>query len=193
MKGRIKVAGENCRLKKVGAAEFHGSVAQQTGPSFAVELKEGIQVAGDFEDPLPDDPAIKDCEEKVRNEIRKGGLKNAPDLKNRLIRTLAYSARVNACEIVARGIFGTQFSALNNMNASDRLTKIALQEIHEEHEASVWSEIEESPLTFLTWVNFLTNNELAQMDPERRYEITRFGQFFLLFAANIGLNENRKF
>ncbi|MBI1383393.1 MAG: hypothetical protein GC150_00580 [Rhizobiales bacterium] len=179
------------RLKKAGPLEFQDPVGHQGVVVEVSQKKEDVGKALET-DPLPDDPTLRPWIEPIQELIQRKNLSNAPDLKDRLIRELAWSNRYNDFSNIGRQIFGTQVAALREIAASAALPAEALQRLHAEHEVRVFADGREAnPLDFLSWVAFLRDQRLIAMDEQGRYAITPIGRTFVQFAAANSVTEAR--
>jgi hypothetical protein len=176
------------RLSKAGPVEF-----QQTASVSLDDKRKQIDAAGISNvAPMTPDPDIAPYENDLRRALTDNNVINAPDIKDRLIRAVAYGGRIAEFEGTRWMIFGTQFAALKAMKERGPLTATDLQSFYVEHV----TRMKNSGLTYgdiLAWLGFLTNSGLVQHDPDGRYSITEKGERFLKYGQSVGLTEAKAY
>lgn len=179
------------RIKKAGPLEF-STISDQTKPRENTKAKEETQEALGAE-PQADDQSLGPWIDYVNGLISQNNLKDAPDLQERLVWTLAWNLRHNDFNGIAKIIFGTQIAALREITNSGGLTAEALRTFHTLHEEKVYKEGQNTPLDFWNWIALLRNQQLVVMDERGRYAITPIGLSFLKFAAADNVTEAQLF
>jgi len=178
------------RIKKVGPLEFQEAASNQAS-SASVEGDIGKALKTE---PIVKDPTLEPWMSRIEEQIERNGLKDAPDLKDRLMVQLAWTMRHGEFSGLASNIFGTQVAALKEMDASGPLTMEALQKIYHEHTDRILSDGTHSdPLDFLRWIAFLRDNALITMNDKGQYATTPIGKIFIQFLANSSITEAKMY
>jgi hypothetical protein len=173
------------KLRRLGptGVEFEGS-GQQVRAGTA-------SIPGDLKE-LPGftrSNAIADLERRLHNELNSSDHK-IEDREHVLIRLLAEAQLVAHFEQTYRAIFGSQISALRELNAAGKVSESRLHEFFESARNQYASLYE--GYGYEQWIDFLVRQKLIKR-LGNTIEITDTGRDFLVYMTLRGIPENKLF
>ena len=176
--------GLSSRLTKVGSFEF----GQHQSSEIATKEEQLASTEVILNSVAGNDPSLEKWIDDCRKAIETNNLSKADDLKEKLIRTWAYTLRARFFDQIANQIFETQVKALRKINAAPSDGR-GLRRMHEEHcQAAILANIPVDEIAGLpAWMNFLISNGLVNKGETGPYHITDLGKAFLEYADALGL------
>jgi hypothetical protein len=185
---RQQIAAFLTRVKSVGR---HGVSTLAPSGQRSIEQQADAPTSREVQDLLQtfDSPALRQEEHVLIADLQTRRLDSASDTTKILVRHLAKTRLLLACEFIYRFIFGSQIALLKRINTAGRIPEAEAHQFYRNVATShpdVFAADQPEP-----YLDFLIRQNLI-IRQDDYFLITGFGREFLVWLAQSGASENKE-